>query len=149
MGNAQRIKGATGERELTKIFLQNGIETAHRGYVQFRQADVVGLPGIHIEVKRVEGLTIGTQLLTNAVKQAVAESKKKNGGTPAVFHRVNRGKWFVTMRETDFLETWFFMDLVAWDYLHKENGLLTARLDEWLPRYKQLLDYEKEVSNAK
>ena len=142
MGNAQRIKGAQGERELTKIFLKNGIQTAHRGYVQFKQADVVGLPGIHAEVKRVEKLD-----LKKAMAQAVAESAKKDGGTPTVFHRVNRGKWFVTMRAYDFLETWFFADPLAWDYMHKECGMITVLLDEWLTRYKILLSHNKEEGN--
>lgn len=143
MGNAQRIKGAEGERELVKIFIKNGIKTAHRGYVQFKQADVVGLPGIHVEVKRVEKLDI-----KKAMAQAVTESAKKDGGTPAVFHRVNRGKWFVTMRDFDFMETWFFITPWEWDYIHKEHGLVTVLLDEWLIHYKSLLTQE-EANNER
>ena len=58
MGKAQREKGKRGERELAGILRDYGYDT-RRGQ-QFcgsdGSADVVGLPGIHIECKRVEKL---------------------------------------------------------------------------------------------
>lgn len=53
-------------------------------------ADVVGLPGIHIEAKRVEKLN-----LRAAVEQAKSDARPKE--LPAVFHRRNREEWLVTM----------------------------------------------------
>ena len=55
-----RQKGASGERELAKKLRKYGYE-CRRGQ-QFNgadgSADVIGLPGIHIECKRVERLNL-------------------------------------------------------------------------------------------
>lgn len=93
-----RQKGSRGERELAKIFREHGYE-ARRGqqYCGISgDADVVGLPGIHVECKRVEKLN-----LLDAMEQAVRDAK--DGELPAVFHRRDRCEWLVTMR----LEDWF------------------------------------------
>lgn len=57
--------------------------------------DVVGLPGIHIEVKRREKLNI-----YDAIDQAKSDRKPEK--LPAVFHRKNHCEWLVTMP----LEEW-------------------------------------------
>lgn len=89
--NSKR-KGNAGERELAAILREQGYNT-RRGQ-QFSgangDADVEGLPGIHIEVKRVERLNI-----YNAIKQSIRDARP--GEMPAVFHRRNREKWLVTM----------------------------------------------------
>ena len=58
MGKASREKGKRGEREASNFFKPYGYET-RRG-VQYHggpdSPDVVGLPDMHIEVKRVEAL---------------------------------------------------------------------------------------------
>lgn len=94
-----RKKGAEGERELAKILREHGYES-RRGQ-QFcgknGDADVVGLPGIHIECKRVERLDLNA-----AMKQAMEDAK--NYDRPCVFHRKNRDFWKVTMTLEDFLE---------------------------------------------
>ena len=61
--------------------------------------DLVGLPGIHVEVKRVERLNI-----SEAMAQAVRDSQRFNDGLPAVFHRRNREGWLVTLRLADFMK---------------------------------------------
>ena len=60
--------------------------------------DVVGLPGIHIEVKRVERLNV-----VEAMEQSVRDSERMGDGVPALFHRRNRKPWLVTMRLEDWL----------------------------------------------
>ena len=65
-----RQKGARGERELAKIFREHGYD-ARRGQQYCGasgDADVIGLPGIHVECKRVEKLN-----LLDAVGQSVRE----------------------------------------------------------------------------
>lgn len=55
-----RQKGARGERELSSKLKENGFDT-RRGQQYCGSngdADVVGLPGIHIECKRVEKLNL-------------------------------------------------------------------------------------------
>lgn len=98
-GRTSRNKGAQGERELSKILNeQYGLET-HRGYVQFKQSDLIGIPGIHPEVKRVENLNIH-----KAYAQAVAEAEKREDGEPVVFHRRSREPWMVTMSLDTFMK---------------------------------------------
>lgn len=58
--------------------------------------DVSGLPGIHMEVKRVERLNV-----SEAMKQAVRDAERFNDGAPAVFHRRSREPWLVTMKLED------------------------------------------------
>ena len=92
-----RAKGAVGERELSNILKDYGYE-CRRGQ-QFcgsnGDADVVGLPDIHIECKRVEKLNIET-----AMEQSRSDARESE--IPVVMHRKNHKKWLVTMD----LENW-------------------------------------------
>ena len=94
-----RRKGAEFERTLAKMLRNYGYE-CRRGQ-QFcganGDADVVGLPGIHIEAKAVERLN-----LYDAMAQAKADARE--GELPAVFHKKNRCKVLVTMEIDDFME---------------------------------------------
>lgn len=101
-----REKGAKGERELSNVLKGYGYN-CRRGqqYCGVNgDADVVGLPGIHIECKRVERLNI-----YEAVKQSKRDCKE---GLPAVFHRKNREEWLVTM------------PLNEWMKLYKAGGFI-------------------------
>ena len=97
MINSKR-KGAAGERELAAKLREYGFDS-RRG-IQYcganGDADVLGLPGIHIECKRTEKLN-----LYDAMAQAKAECKAK---TPAVFHRRNNCEWLVILSLEDFIE---------------------------------------------
>lgn len=99
-GRASRNKGAQAERELANILRERGYPV-NRGKVFYKESDVVGLEGIHIECKRVERLNIH-----EAMKQAVNEAQKRSDGKPAVFFRRDRGEWLVTMRLSDWLEVY-------------------------------------------
>ena len=87
-----RQKGANGERELSKVLRGHGYD-CRRGQ-QYSgsngDADVVGLPGIHIECKRVEILN-----LYDAIAQSMRDARPDE--LPAVFHRKNHQEWLVTM----------------------------------------------------
>ena len=92
-------KGARGERELANKLKEYGYN-ARRGQQYCGangDADVVGLDGIHIEVKRVERLN-----LYNAIAQA--KNDKKDCEKPTVFHRKDRSEWLVTMCLDDWIE---------------------------------------------
>ena len=97
--NSKR-KGAAGERELAKKLNEYGFSTRrsvqYNGKADDGKADLVNLPGIHIECKRVERLNV-----SEAMAQAVNDSK---GEMPTVFHRKNRDGWLVTMRLEDWME---------------------------------------------
>ena len=60
--------------------------------------DLTGLPGVHIEVKRVERLNV-----PEAMRQAVRDSERFRDGLPALFHRRSREPWLVTLRIEDFM----------------------------------------------
>ena len=94
-----RRKGADGERELANLLKTYGFDT-RRGQ-QYHgggdSPDVVGLPGVHIECKRVEKLNVET---------AMAQSRRDAEGTdeiPVVMHRRNRERWKVTMDLDEFM----------------------------------------------
>lgn len=92
-------KGRRGEAELARKLREYGYDT-RRGQ-QYSgangDADVVGLPGIHIEVKRRERLNI---------EDAMAQSKHdaREGEIPVVMHRKNNCEWLVTMQLEKFIE---------------------------------------------
>lgn len=99
-----KAKGGRGERELAAVLREYGYD-CQRGQ-QFSggydSPDVTGLPGIHIECKRVENLNVH-----KAYEQAVRDSEGK--AIPAVFHRRNREPWMVTISLEDFMrlyKTW-------------------------------------------
>ena len=98
--NSKR-KGAAGERELAKKLNEYGYNTRrsvqYNGKADDGKADLLGLPGIHIESKRVERLN-----LYDAMAQA--KHDKKADELPAVFHRKNNSKWLVTMEIDDFMK---------------------------------------------
>ena len=99
MGSASQKKGAAGERELAAILQEYGYNCTRGGSLTFGSvADLTGLPGIHIEVKRVEKLNVG-----EAMEQAIRDSERMRDGMPTLFHRRNRKPWLVTMRLEDWL----------------------------------------------
>lgn len=93
-----RQKGAAGERELARILREEGYD-CRRGQ-QFSgsngDADVVGLPGIHIECKRVERLN-----LEDAMEQSRRDAR--DGEIPVVMHRKTRSPWLVTTTLEDWI----------------------------------------------
>ena len=102
MGKSQREKGKRGERELAGQLREYGYDCRRGQQYCGRSgaADVVGLPGIHIECKRVERLN-----LHDAMDQAVRDAgalPEDGRPFPAVFHRRDHEEWLVPMR----LEEW-------------------------------------------
>ncbi|WP_088227803.1 hypothetical protein [Desulfosporosinus sp. FKB] len=92
-----RAKGAEGEREFARLCRDQGYN-CRRGqqFCGIEGEDVVGLPGIHIECKRVEKLNI---------EEAMAQSRRdaKEGEMPIVAFRRNRENWKICMDA----EQWF------------------------------------------
>ena len=93
-----RQKGASAERELAKKLREYGYD-CRRGQQYCGangDADVVGLPGIHIEVKRTERLS-----LYGALEQATRDARPEE--TPVVFHRRNNCEWVAILDLDDFM----------------------------------------------
>lgn len=94
-----RQKGKRGELELSHKLQEYGYDT-RRGQQYCGangDADVVGLPNIHIECKRVQNLN-----LYNAIKQA--QNDANSNELPTVFHRKDRQEWLVTMTLEDWMK---------------------------------------------
>ena len=103
MGKSAQRKGADGERELAEHLRQYGFDMRRGGSLSFGDVpDLTGLPGIHIECKRVEHLNI-----SGAMQQAERDAARFNDGVPIVFHRRNRQPWLVTMRLDDFMDKYY------------------------------------------
>ena len=100
MGNKSQRKGADGERELAAVLREYGYSIQRGGSLSFGEVpDLAGLPGIHIECKRVERLNV-----PEAMAQAVRDAERFQDGAPTVFHRRNRSGWLVTQRLEDWME---------------------------------------------
>lgn len=93
-----RNKGKRGELEWARFCRDQGYSDVRRGqqYSGVEGEDVVGLPGIHCEVKRTEKLR-----LYDAIDQARRDAK--DGQLPIIAHRRNHCDWLVVMRAED----WF------------------------------------------
>lgn len=101
MGKMSREKGKRGEREIASKLREYGYN-CHRGQ-QFSgangDADVVGLPGVHLEIKRVEKLNL-YDAMSQAIRDANAAEFEEY---PVVMHRKNNCEWLVTMRFDDWI----------------------------------------------
>lgn len=99
MGSKSQRKGARGEQELAAVLREYGYSIRRGGSLSFGEVpDLAGLPGVHIEVKRVERLNV-----PEAMHQAARDSERFRDGAPAVFHRRSREPWLVTMRLVDWM----------------------------------------------
>ena len=97
MGKTSREKGKRGEREFALYLRGHGYD-ARRG-VQYQggqeSPDVIGLPGVHIEVKRTEQLRLYDWL----------EQVRNDSGPrlPLIAHRKNNHDWVAIMPMDDFM----------------------------------------------
>lgn len=100
-GKGSKAKGGAGEREVVKIFKDAGFEDAARtpfsGANKNFPGDVMGMPGLHLEVKRRESTRFYEWM-----KQA--EADRKPGRMPIVLHRRNNGEWMVFCRLDHFIQ---------------------------------------------
>ena len=109
MSKFSREKGKRGEREVAAILRDHGFN-ARRGQ-QYSgtetTADVVGLPGYHLEVKRTERLD-----LYGAYHQAERDAGD-SGDVPVVVHRRNGQPWLAALPLDDFLR---LLEVLEHDY---------------------------------
>ncbi len=109
-----RQKGKRGELEAARVLREYGYDT-HRG-VQYHggpeSPDVTGLPGVHLEIKRVEHLNIH-----DAIDQAKRD--KAEDELAVVMHRRNNCEWLVTMPFTDWIK--IYREYEASEYIGDGN----------------------------
>lgn len=103
-GRMARRKGQTGELELAHILQGHGFTDVRRTSQYCGKtgdaSDLVGLPGIHIESKRTERLSL-YEAMAQARRDAQAADK---GAFPTVFHRRSKQPWLVVMDLDDWVE---------------------------------------------
>lgn len=113
-------KGKRGERLFRDLCKEHGFTEARRGQ-QYSgiagDADIVGLPSIHAEVKFVEKLN-----LRSAMDQSIND--KREGEIPIVAHKTSRKPWLITMLADD----WFPL-YKAWLQLFGGGGNGDERRD--------------------
>lgn len=99
MSKFSRDKGKRGEREVALVLREHGFE-ARRGQQYCGangDADVIGVPGLHIEVKRTEKFR-----MYEALDQARNDAREDE--LPVVFTRKNNCDWVACLRLDDFME---------------------------------------------
>ena len=113
MGKESRDKGKRGELLLARFLREQGYDCRRTSQYCGQTgdaADVVGLPGLHIECKFVERLNI-----REALAQAIRDAKA--GLIPVLFHKRSREEWLVTVRAEDFMSIYR-----EWEACNYENG---------------------------
>ena len=99
MGKKSQSKGRRGELELCEVLNGYGFHTQPgRPQNYGTEADLTGIPHLHIECKRQEHLD-----LLAAVNQSVRDAERFGEGLPVVMHRKNRSPWLVTLKLSDFI----------------------------------------------
>lgn len=100
MATNGKQKGKRGELELASKLREYGYKVRrsvqYNGKAADGQADLVGLPHIHIECKRTEALR-----LYDAVDQAKRDA---TGEIPVVFHRKNNCEWLAILPLDEFMK---------------------------------------------
>lgn len=100
-GKKSRNKGKRGELEFAALCREYGFDA--RRTAQFcgktgAAADVEGIPGVHVEVKRTEALC-----LYDAMAQSIRDAEAGGRGEmPIVAHRRNGEDWLIVLQAEDF-----------------------------------------------
>lgn len=98
--NSKR-KGTVGERDAVHFLNSLGYDTHRTSQVSGRDsADIEGIEGLHLEIKRQEKVSI-EQWLQQSERDA-----GYTGGLPIVMHRRNRESWKVTLRAKVYFTLW-------------------------------------------
>ena len=106
-GKSSQRKGADGERELAALLREYGYPVERGGSLSFGEVpDLTGLPGVHIECKRVEQLRP-----YDWMAQAERDAVRFGDGLPAVFFRRSRSPWLVVMKLEDWIRMYTSRDL--------------------------------------
>lgn len=104
MGNYQRRKGARGELLWRDECRKAGFEDVQRGCQLYQTgadiADVVGLAGIHQEVKFQERLNLRAAM-EQSERDAIGAGRQE---IPVVAHKQSRKPWLVTLKAEDFFK---------------------------------------------
>ena len=99
-GKSSQAKGRRAELELAAVLRGYGFSAEPGRALNYgTEADVVGLPGLHLEVKRHERLELPAW-----IRQAEEDARRFGDGAPVVIFRQSRQPWRVCMRLDDFMK---------------------------------------------
>lgn len=102
IGKSSKARGKRGELSLVHV-LRDACFLEARRTAQYcgkeGTSDVVGIPGVHVEVKNQERLNIWEALLQSK-RDSEADG---NNEIPAVFFKRNRSGWYVACPLEDFI----------------------------------------------
>lgn len=103
IGKSSKARGKRGELSLVHALRDAGFTEARRTAQYCGKAgtsDVVGIEGLHVEVKNQERLNIWSAL---AQSQRDTEADG-NGDIPAIFFKRNRSGWYVALPLPNFIK---------------------------------------------
>lgn len=103
IGKSSKARGKRGELSLVHALRDAGFTEARRTAQYCGKAgtsDVVGIEGLHVEVKNQERLNIWPAM---AQSQRDTEADG-NGDIPAVFFKRNRSGWYVALPLPNFIK---------------------------------------------
>lgn len=120
-----RAKGKAGELEVAALLRDALGVDATRNLVQSREggADLLGLPGWAVEVKRAKESSQIAQWWDQACRQA-----ERSGCRPVLFYRLDRRKWQVVVALRHFKEE--FKNAPMWMYLEMGFDVFAALIRE-------------------
>ena len=103
IGKSSKARGKRGELSLVHALRDAGFTEARRTAQYCGKAgtsDVVGIEGLHVEVKNQERLNIWSAL-AQSQKDTEADG---NGDIPAIFFKRNRSGWYVALPLPNFIK---------------------------------------------
>ena len=99
-GRSSQRKGRAAERELAEVLRGYGFEAEPGRALNYgTEADLSGLPGLHIECKRHERLELPAW-----IRQAEQDAERFGDGLPVVIFRQSRQPWRICLRLEDFMQ---------------------------------------------
>lgn len=129
-----KAKGSSGELEVCRLLTQWAADvgvclTLERNLLQTREggADVSGVPGMEVEVKRQENLNIP------AAWRQVCAAAARTGNHPMLIHRQNRRPWRVRTLVRAALQVG-----TAWDLVPLVADLELEQAEKWFKSYIKL-----------
>lgn len=100
MGAKSQKKGRRAEIELAHILQDYGYDVEPGRALSYGEVpDLSGLPGVHIECKRVETLR-----LSEWMAQAERDAQRFQDGAPTLFYRRSHEPWRVVMNLSDWIQ---------------------------------------------
>ena len=136
MGMFSRSKGKRGERMFASLCREQGYDVHRTSQYcgKHGTADVVGLPGVYVEVKYVQALNIA-----KAMEQSESDADAAgNDEFPIVASKRTKEPWLLTMRALDWISMiGLYEDLANVHTIFKVQAKFSIRneLGVWKERY--------------